>query len=126
MEADANGEHTTPDPRAARLALVRAYLQAPDAATRERLLAQMVAGLAADERAAGLARLRAWAFAALPAGLEQTPEYRRYQDLLPRVKRGTLVVWSIGHQNFRKVGAGEVNSTYPIGVGNVPQHARNL
>lgn len=51
-------------------------------------------------------------------------QFASLQDLLPHVPRNTVVVWSIGHQNFRRVGAGEVNSTYPIGMRNVPRYLR--
>lgn len=51
-------------------------------------------------------------------------QFASFQDLLPYVPQDTVVVWSIGHQNFHRVGAGEVNSTYPIGVRNVPRYLR--
>ncbi len=51
-------------------------------------------------------------------------QFSSLQDLLPHVPADTVVVWSIGHQNFRRVGAGEVNGTYPIRARNVPRYLR--
>lgn len=45
-------------------------------------------------------------------------QYASFQDLIPLLKPGTVVVWSIGHLNFRPVFPA-VNFTYPLGVTNV-------
>jgi hypothetical protein len=51
-------------------------------------------------------------------------QFPSLQDLLPHVPSNTVVVWSIGHTSFRRGVAGEVNTTYPIGVRNVPRYLR--
>ena len=50
-------------------------------------------------------------------------QYPSYQDLIPLLRPGTVVVWSIGHQNFRPI-APTVNFAYPIGLRNVPRYLR--
>ena len=48
-------------------------------------------------------------------------QYPNLQELLPLIPPGTTLVWSIGHQNFRRV-FGEVGHVFPIGLTNVPTY----
>jgi hypothetical protein len=50
-------------------------------------------------------------------------QYPSFQDIIPLLEPGTVVVWSIGHRNFRPVQA-TVNTAYPIGLGNVGRYLR--
>jgi hypothetical protein len=50
-------------------------------------------------------------------------QYPNLQDLLPHVPEGTVIVWSIGHQNFQKV-HDAIELTYSIGVGNVYRYLK--
>jgi hypothetical protein len=50
-------------------------------------------------------------------------QYPSFQRLVPLLAPNAIVVWSIGHQNFRAVD-GAVNTTYPIGLANVPRYLR--
>jgi hypothetical protein len=48
-------------------------------------------------------------------------QYSNLEDLLQHTPEGTIVVWSIGHQNFQRVGDA-VKLVYPIGLRNVPRY----
>ncbi|MBI1796069.1 MAG: hypothetical protein HYR74_03345 [Candidatus Eisenbacteria bacterium] len=48
-------------------------------------------------------------------------QYASFRDLIPLLDSGTVVVWSVGHQNFRPVDA-TVNAAYPIPVVEVPRY----
>jgi hypothetical protein len=50
-------------------------------------------------------------------------QYAQFRDLVPLLPEGTVVVWSVGHQNFRPINE-QININYPIGVGNVPDYLR--
>jgi hypothetical protein len=43
-------------------------------------------------------------------------QYSMMRDIVPLIPRGTLVVWSVGHQNF--YGSNSVQRVYPIGLAN--------
>lgn len=48
-------------------------------------------------------------------------QYPSLQELLRDAPKGTVVVWSIGHQNFERL-FDQVNLVYPIGLGTVSQY----
>jgi hypothetical protein len=48
-------------------------------------------------------------------------QFPSLQDILAEAPPGTIVVWSIGHQNFQKV-FDTVKLMYPIGLRNVPRY----
>lgn len=48
-------------------------------------------------------------------------QYPSLQELLRDAPKGTVVVWSIGHQNFERV-FDQVNLVYPIGISTVAQY----
>ena len=50
-------------------------------------------------------------------------QYASLKELLRYTPPGTVVVWSIGHQNFQRV-FDKVNLMYPIGLGDVPEFRR--
>jgi len=48
-------------------------------------------------------------------------QYPQFQDLMPLLEDGTVVVWSIGRQNFRPIGE-RLHTAYPVGLANVPYY----
>lgn len=48
-------------------------------------------------------------------------QYSHFQDLLPMVPEGTIIVWSVGHQNFKPVHK-EIGTVYPLRTQNLPTY----
>jgi len=48
-------------------------------------------------------------------------QYSHFQDLLPLIPKGTTIVWSVGHQNFKPVHK-EVGTVYPLRTQNLPTY----
>lgn len=52
-------------------------------------------------------------------------QYPFYQDILPQIPEGSIIVWSIGHQNFtHTTDFDQLEETYPIGIKNVKEYHR--
>jgi len=49
-------------------------------------------------------------------------QYPAYQALLPCVRPGTTVVWSIGVGNLHPRGNEKIQNSYPVGLANVPRY----
>ncbi len=49
-------------------------------------------------------------------------QYPAFQELVPTIRPGTKVVWSVGVGSFHPAGNGSIQNSYPVGLSNVPRY----